>query len=70
MPTAPADAAVSSLLDTPYPVTDGQIACYRRDGFIAIENILEGDALRQTFGELTGVYVHHHHPSEGIEPHE
>jgi zinc transport system ATP-binding protein len=27
----------------------------------APEVILEGNALRQTFGELTGVYIHHHH---------
>jgi ectoine hydroxylase-related dioxygenase (phytanoyl-CoA dioxygenase family) len=45
MPTAPADAAVQSLLDTPYRATDEQVARYRRDGFIAIENILEGAAL-------------------------
>jgi phytanoyl-CoA hydroxylase len=34
-----------SLLDTPHPVTDDQIARYRRDGFIAIDNILHGPEL-------------------------
>ena len=34
-----------SLLDTPYPVTDDQIARYRRDGFIAIDHILHGPDL-------------------------
>jgi phytanoyl-CoA hydroxylase len=32
-------------LDQPYPVTDEQIARYRRDGFIAIDSILEGEDL-------------------------
>lgn len=38
---------MTSLLDTPYPVTDDQIARYRRDGFIAIDNILHGPELQR-----------------------
>jgi ectoine hydroxylase-related dioxygenase (phytanoyl-CoA dioxygenase family) len=34
-----------SLLDTPYPVTDEQVARYQRDGFISISNILHGPEL-------------------------
>jgi ectoine hydroxylase-related dioxygenase (phytanoyl-CoA dioxygenase family) len=36
---------MASLLDTLYPVTAAQISQYRRDGFIAIENIVTGDDL-------------------------
>src|SRR5688500_14573946 len=38
---------MTRLLDTPYPVTDGQVARYRRDGFIAIDSILHGPELQR-----------------------
>src|SRR4030095_16770324 len=41
-PTMP---RMPSLLDTPYPVTDEQIARYQRDGFISFSNILHGPDL-------------------------
>ena len=35
----------NSLLDTPYPITDEQVARYQRDGFLQISNILHGAEL-------------------------
>jgi ectoine hydroxylase-related dioxygenase (phytanoyl-CoA dioxygenase family) len=34
-----------STLDTPYPLTDEQIAQYQRDGFIQISNVVTGEEL-------------------------
>ena len=34
-----------ALLETPFPVSDEQVAQYRRDGFISLDNILHGSEL-------------------------
>ena len=45
---------MASLLDTPYPVTDDQIARYRRDGFVAIDQILHGPELTRLRDAVAG----------------
>jgi ectoine hydroxylase-related dioxygenase (phytanoyl-CoA dioxygenase family) len=41
------DSTTDPLLDTPYPLTDEQIAQYQRDGFIQITCLLHGPELEQ-----------------------
>lgn len=41
------ETADLSLLDIPYPLTDAQVAHYRRDGFIALGEVLHGQALKR-----------------------
>src|SRR5256885_12513184 len=36
-----------SSIDTPYPLSDEQVAQYQRDGFIQISNVIDGDDLKR-----------------------
>lgn len=40
-------------ISTPYALTDGQIAAYRRDGFIKLKNVFSGEELDAFRGEIT-----------------
>jgi ectoine hydroxylase-related dioxygenase (phytanoyl-CoA dioxygenase family) len=45
--TPPATSPGTALLDSPYPLTDEQVAHYQRDGFIRIANVLHGAELKR-----------------------
>lgn len=44
----------SNLLDTDYPLTPDQIAAYRRDGFIKLENVITGAELEAIRNAVAG----------------
>lgn len=46
-PMTPITASGPSLLDQDYPVTADQIASYRRDGYIALEDVITGPELQR-----------------------
>src|SRR5215207_8752167 len=55
--------AMPALLDTPFPVTDEQIARYRRDGFVAMDNILHGPDLARLRDAVAGAVADENVPT-------
>ena len=44
-------------IDSPYPLTPGQIAQFRRDGFIKLKDVFDADTLRHYGAEITRLTI-------------
>ena len=44
-------------LDRPYPISDGQLAAFRRDGFIRLKEVFNAEELRRFGAEITRLTI-------------
>ena len=48
---------MTPTLDAPYPITDAQVAQFRRDGFIKLKDVFDADTLRRHGEEITRLTI-------------